>query len=210
MPTTYQEIAEQIAENHFAIVDNFLDAGLIESLRLEMLQLYEQNEFHKAAVGKGESQTVVSEVRGDKIHWLDKKDCSASVKEYFEEISKLRSFLKEFFFLPLNDFEAHFAYYPKQSFYLKHYDQFRGSTNRLLSVVLYINSKWEPKDEGFLRIYKVDNQVEFEDFAPLPGRLAIFRSDTVLHEVLKTNVPRYSITGWLRNNPPEDPIYKLL
>jgi SM-20-related protein len=204
------KIIEELATKHFSIVDNYFDASLITALRNGMLALYNDDHFHKAAVGKGADQTIISEVRGDNIFWLNPEESAESVKRYFSLINELRIEFKRAFFLPLNDFEAHFAFYPKNSFYLKHYDQFRGSNNRLISVVLYLNTKWEEEDNGKLRIYLPSNKDEFLDFAPLPGRLAIFRSDTVLHEVLPTTVPRYSLTGWMRSNPPDTPIYKLV
>jgi len=204
------QIADEIAENHFAIIDNYFPEFLIESLRNELLFYYQQKAFEKAAVGKGDQKQIISEVRGDNIYWLNPEESSNSVKTYFNLVNEMRSFFKKAFFLPLNDFEAHFAYYPKNSFYLKHFDQFKGSNNRLISVVLYLNSTWEEKHNGKLRIYQPSKNNAILDVAPKPGRLALFRSDTVLHEVLETTVPRYSITGWLRSNPTEAPLYKLL
>ncbi|HAJ18613.1 MAG TPA: hypothetical protein DCL95_00870 [Rhodospirillaceae bacterium] len=35
---------------------------------------------------------------------------------------------------------------------------------------------------------------------PAPGRLVVFRSDLVWHEVLPGRKPRWSLTGWLRDD----------
>jgi SM-20-related protein len=36
---------------------------------------------------------------------------------------------------------------------------------------------------------------------PVAKRLLLFKSGSIEHEVLKTNVPRYSLTGWLLHQP---------
>lgn len=41
----------------------------------------------------------------------------------------------------------------------------------------------------------------FVDIEPLAGRLVIFKSEEVLHEVIYTKVSRYSLTGWLLRKP---------
>lgn len=78
-------------------------------------------------------------------------------------------------------------------------DQFNDRSNRLISMVFYLNPNWKPEHEGQLRIYRDDSYVDIE---PIAGRLAIFKSEGVLHEVTYTHVSRYSLAGWLLRKPP--------
>ena len=44
-----------------------------------------------------------------------------------------------------------------------------------------------------------DGSERVEDVLPLGGRLVVFLSEDIPHEVLPTQKERISITGWLRN-----------
>jgi len=97
------------------------------------------------------------------------------------------------------EFEAHFAVYPKGSFYRKHLDQFRGIGNRTLTAILYLNKDWRDEYGGQLRIYTdPDNPAFYVDVSPQGGTLVTFLSARYLHEVLPSTRPRKSITGWFK------------
>ncbi|MDG1995352.1 MAG: 2OG-Fe(II) oxygenase [Emcibacteraceae bacterium] len=101
-------------------------------------------------------------------------------------------------FLGLTSIESHYARYEKGGFYKKHVDAFSGTTNRKVSIVLFLNDHWNPADEGELKLFvgqEHDKQILIK---PQLGTLVIFMSDEVPHEVLKTNCTRYSIAGWFR------------
>lgn len=53
-------------------------------------------------------------------------------------------------------------------------------------------------DGGDLVIYKEDQEIVVE---PIAKRLLLFKSDLIENEALRTNVPRYSLTGWLLHQP---------
>jgi SM-20-related protein len=63
-------------------------------------------------------------------------------------------------------------------------------------MIIYLNEDWNDKDGGELCIYIDDN---FLKIAPKDGISVFFKSSELEHEVLKTNKPRMSITGWLKN-----------
>lgn len=123
---------------------------------------------------------------------------------FIEIMEGLMAELNQLLYLSMKDFECHFALYPPGTFYEKHLDQFHGSRQRKLSFALYLNPDWVPKHGGSLRLHLPEG---ITDLAPLAGNLAIFRSDTVMHEVLSTAVNRYSITGWMRDRPLDFPIF---
>ena len=104
-------------------------------------------------------------------------------------------------FFGLKSFEGHFARYPVGSFYKRHLDQFHAVPHRIVTVILYLNDSWTEADGGQLRMYfpQEDGSERVEDVLPLGGRLVVFLSEEIPHEVLPTHKERISITGWLRN-----------
>jgi hypothetical protein len=79
---------------------------------------------------------------------------------------------------------------------------------RVVTAILYLNDSTPPWEEtangGMLRLYIGANSkddigttaVSVHDIAPVGGRLVLFDSQKVLHEVLATNRDRYAITVW--------------
>jgi len=67
---------------------------------------------------------------------------------------------------------------------------------RTVTTILYLNSGagWAAADGGYLRLYLADGAVL--DVAPLGGRLLIFDSKTLAHEVLPTKRRRTAATVW--------------
>nr|WP_271711558.1 2OG-Fe(II) oxygenase [Marinigracilibium pacificum] len=115
---------------------------------------------------------------------------------FYNEIDRLVETLNRYCFLSINDYEFHFAVYPPGAFYKKHLDQFKTNDGRLMTVICYLNENWDSSFGGELMIYPGDDS---KTIAPLPGRLVLFKSDELPHEVLKTNKDRFSITGWLKH-----------
>jgi len=64
--------------------------------------------------------------------------------------------------------------------------------------LIYLNKNWQKGDGGELVIYKDEQEIIIE---PLGKRLLLIKSDTIEHEVLTTNIQRYSLTGWLLRQP---------
>jgi SM-20-related protein len=87
--------------------------------------------------------------------------------------------------------------YEKGSFYKKHLDQFQNSKTRAFSMIMYLNVDWIAADGGELCIYHDDF---LQTISPQNGKCVFFKSSDLPHEVLVTNAPRLSITGWLKTN----------
>ena len=65
-------------------------------------------------------------------------------------------------------------------------------------MVLYLNKDWNKKDGGLLSLYPEGG--EQKDVSPLGGRMVLFRSDEMEHEVFPSFTrERISIAGWLKN-----------
>jgi SM-20-related protein len=87
--------------------------------------------------------------------------------------------------------------YEKGSFYKRHLDQFRNDNGRAFSMIMYLNADWELKDGGELCVYHAEHT---QTISPQNGKCVFFRSNELEHEVLMTQAPRLSITGWLKTN----------
>eukprot|EP00934_Nitzschia_sp_Nitz4_P003466 Nitzschia sp. Nitz4//scaffold5_size260463//34487//35392//NITZ4_000945-RA/size260463-processed-gene-0.111-mRNA-1//-1//CDS//3329555229//3456//frame0 len=78
--------------------------------------------------------------------------------------------------------------------------------SRKLTCVLYLNPDHEPTDGGDIRFLLLDNRCI--DLSPVGGRLAIFWSDDIPHEVLpcdpSTSHERYALTIWIPDMDPRN------
>ncbi len=200
----FERIADDLATQEFSVVDDFLAPEEVKALKAVFHYHLEQENFKKAGIGTAQHFTVDREVRGDWIRWMDPQDPQEATTAFLERINQLMHGLNRLLFLSLKDFECHFALYPPGSYYEKHIDQFRNADYRKLSFAFYLNEEWQAGDGGELRIYQEQDVI---DIPPLSGRLILFRSDTVAHEVLTTSKDRYSVTGWLRDQPLDLPLF---
>ena len=194
-------ISAEIYQNSYVVVDDFIDEDFRKALLEEQVNLVYQGKFRHAAVGKGGQKQVRTEIRSDEVLWMDADDLSPLQAAYWAKIEEIRQALNRRCFLGLKSFEGHFARYPIGSFYKRHLDQFQAVPHRVVTVILYLNDSWNSEDEGALRMYfpQEDGSERIEDVLPLGGRLVIFLSGEIPHEVLPTKKERISITGWLIN-----------
>lgn len=189
---------ESLAVNDYVIIDNFLGADLLQLVKDEFVILEQKGCFGQAAIGSKNEQKVIQEIRSDLIYWINKNDGILQSKLH-DLFLALKNLINKHCFLSLSDFEFHFAKYPKGSFYKKHLDQFDSRSNRMISVILYLNKDWKEGYGGELKIYPTNE--EPNTIAPLQNRLVMFKSDALPHEVLVSNFERKSITGWMLHQP---------
>ena len=123
---------------------------------------------------------------------------------YLNEMETLRQAMNGLLYLGLRDYECHFSHYPEGAAYQRHRDRFRSDNARTLSTVYYLNEGWTPADGGVLRMHlqNTDGSVRALDIQPDGGRLVLFLSAEIEHEVCVTRRDRYSITGWMRRAAP--------
>ena len=201
MEDLLDHISQEIYSNSYVVVDNFVDESFRKALLKEQTDLLNQGQFKKAAVGKGDLKQVRAEIRSDEVLWMDPTALSSLQAIFWEKIEELRQVLNRRCFLGLKSFEGHFARYPIGSFYKRHVDQFHAVPHRVVTVILYLNESWTEADGGQLRMYfpQEDGSERLEDVLPVGGRLVVFLSEEIPHEVMPTQKERMSITGWLRN-----------
>ena len=195
----YERIAAELADAGWSICADFLPAAQIGALAAELTERCARGEFHRAGIGSGTRHRVEPEIRSDRIHWLEDDAQTAAQKPYFTALDDLRSAINRELFLGLFSFEGQMAIYPPGSFYRRHLDQFEGTAQRKVSVILYLNTDWRDDDGGELRLYLDDtDNAAFIDVPPRAGTLVCFLSDRFYHEVRPATRERLSVTGWFR------------
>ena len=194
MNSVFDHVADGLADHGYAVIDQFLSQQEVDAiLQIEEFQS-EGTGFKKAGIGNSKSLQIQEAVRGDYIQWLEKKNSPVSIQTYLNRLEELVTFLNQALFLSLKDVEVHMTVYPAGSFYKRHLDQFKQDDHRKLSVICYLNNDWKEEQGGQLRMYLPDRSL---DVLPTAGRLVIFRSDQIEHEVLPATRSRLSITGWI-------------
>jgi len=194
MNAVFDAIVDGLAEHGYAVVDQFLSQSEVEAIiAVEEFQTA-ATQFKKAGIGNSKSLQIQEAIRGDYIQWLDKTNSPDAVLVYLNRLEELIQFINRTLFLSLKDIEVHMTMYPAGSFYKRHLDQFKQDDHRKLSMICYLNTDWKEEHGGQLRMHLPDRSL---DILPLAGRLVIFRSDQIEHEVLPSTRPRLSITGWM-------------
>ena len=177
------------------MVDGFVDTELLAQLRSRCSELQSSGALRPARVGRGDKALLAPEVRGDFISWLQQPSRDAE-QILLEKLDVLRSSLNRALMTGLEDFEGHFAVYPRGAAYARHFDRLQNSDLRAISAALYLNDAWQPEDGGQLRLYLGGGRSE--DILPVGGRLVTFLSERFEHEVLPARRERMSFTGWFR------------
>jgi SM-20-related protein len=190
-----ERILEQLRADGISVSDGFLPPPAVRSLAECAASRRARGEFLEARIGADSSLQRREDVRGDLICWLA-GTLSPAEAQILDALEQLRLCLNEGAYLGLLDLEIHYAWYPAGAAYARHVDRPRGRSARRVSLALYLNECRAPADGGALRIQGDDGR--FRDVEPVGGRLVLFLSESREHEVLLTQVPRLSLTGWFR------------
>lgn len=196
----YEKIISDLLEQQYSVVENFFDLSEVEKLRNSLLEKFEEDNFKKAAIGNRTSEVIEKSIRGDFILWLNEAEAGEAEKLFFRKVNDFVDYLNKTCFLGILHKEFHYALYPEGTFYKRHLDTFQNDDRRKLSLVCYLNEQdWKPEYGGELVIYLDEDGKEVEKrIYPLPGRVVIFESQILEHEVKPVKTERLSITGWLK------------
>jgi SM-20-related protein len=178
-----------------SVRDEFLPAPRIRSLIECAHARQARGDFAAARVGSGATLKHREDIRGDYTCWL-REPLYPAERHLLDELEQLRLDLNREAFLGLFELELHYACYPPGAGYGRHVDQPQGTTQRKVSLVLYLNRDWESAAGGELRIF--DPKHRFRDIEPIAGRLVCFLTPGREHAVLPARRERLSISGWFR------------
>lgn len=193
----FEIIIDDLLQKKFSIVDGFFNSEEVEVLRNSLLAKYDADRFKKSAMGNRTNEEIDKTIRGDFILWMDENNANEAEKLFFDRINELVDYLNRTCFLGILQKEFHYAVYPKGTFYKRHLDTFQNDDRRKLSIVCYLNEdNWLSQNGGELTLYTENETV---DLLPLPGRIVVFESQILEHEVKVVKASeRLSITGWLK------------
>lgn len=194
----FEKIAQDLECQGYSIRHGALPLAMTQSLYDYQKAEANKHKFEEAGIGRGDDFLKTDFVRKDEICWINGD--SPVGQDWLNWAGQLQVHLNRRLFLGLFSFESHFAHYAPGAFYKKHYDAFRGEANRVLSVVVYLNSDWTQKEGGELVLYQGDSDQEGIKVTPLFGTIVVFLSEEFPHEVLPACRDRYSVAGWFRVN----------
>lgn len=187
---------DELSNKDYVVIDDFLDKNLfddISSFFETTLPL-----FSKAGIGALDNNTIRHDIRGDYTYWLDRKR-DVSLSGFWTLVDEAIFMFNRYCYLSLSGYEFHLANYPPEAKYKKHLDQFNNRTNRMITVVIYLNNNWKPGDGGELELFLKDGSSKIVE--PIGSRCIFFKSADLPHQVLKSNIDRHSLTGWLLYSP---------
>jgi SM-20-related protein len=196
----YEKIITDLLEKQYAVIEDFFSVPEVEELRNSLLGKYEEDNFKKAAIGNRTNEVIAKSIRGDFILWLNETEAVAAESAFFRKINDFAAYLNSTCFMGILHKEFHYALYPEGTFYKRHLDTFQNDDRRKLSLVCYLNEQdWKPEYGGELVIYRqIDGEEVPVTIYPFPGRVVIFESQVLEHEVKPVKTERLSITGWLK------------
>ena len=186
---------DALQQNGWSQHDAFLPPELSSELAAQCVLAQRAGRMKAAGVGSGRTPNVHSAIRGDSIAWLEAGQ-SGACDQYLALMEALRQQLNRELFLGLDEYESHFALYAPGAFYRTHLDRFRDDDLRTISVVIYLNADWLPGQGGALRLHPEGG--DSVDILPEAGRMVVFLSADMLHEVLPAQRERLSLAGWFR------------
>ncbi|WP_286259520.1 2OG-Fe(II) oxygenase [Pseudoalteromonas apostichopi] len=192
-PLISDSYLDAIEQAGYAVVENAIDENLIADLIADCYRI--NPHFHTAGIGRLTDQQIDKTVRKDKTFWFDSS--SQAQITYLATMEAIKTQLNRNFYLGLFDYECHYAKYQQGDFYKKHFDAFKGRSNRIFTTVCYLNT---PESGGELVIYKPKSKDIEIVIKPQAGLLVMFESERFMHEVLPAHDVRYSIAGWFRKN----------
>ena len=195
-------VMDALRSDGYVVVDDALPAALSRALQQRILAIKNTGDLKVAGIGRRDDHTIARSIRQDSIQWMNRSDASES--GWLTAMEHLRGYANRELLLGLFEYESHFAHYPPGAGYKKHYDAFKGQSNRVLSTVYYLNDNWQPGDGGELAIYDAEEDQLITQVQPVLNRLVIFLSEEFPHEVLPAKNHRYSIAGWFRVNNSRD------
>jgi len=185
----------ELSSGGISIRDQFISDAEVQELRACAHARESRGEFAAARIGGQGAQQRRESIRGDFTCWL-REPLLPMEQVLLRRMEELRLQLNREALLGLFELELHYAKYPPGSAYARHVDQPLGTSQRRVSLVLYLNPEWQRTDGGMLRIH--DAQDGFIDIEPLGGRLVCFLTSGREHEVLEARSDRLSISGWFR------------
>lgn len=195
MQDSFSTLVDSFIDKQVGIADDFLSEALAGHLKQNLTALYANAQLVQAGTGNKADAAMDMLVRGDRIYWLDRAHNDPFEDAFFNLMDEFVVYLNRTCYAGVTGYEFHYTLYEKGKFYKKHVDQFRSDQSRKYSMIVYLNADWKVGDGGELCIHHNNS---LQHVTPVNRKGVFFLSGELEHEVLLTNEPRMSITGWLK------------
>ncbi len=194
MLSPFDILIDSFLADNIGLDKDFLSAVMAAGLKANLLVRISNKELEYAGTGNAALVAHDKKVRGDMIYWLDRKHNDTHENGFLDLMDSFVIYLNSTCYTGITGYEFHYALYETGSFYKKHFDQFKNNTGRRFTMIMYLNEDWKTGDGGELCIH-TDGTTQ--NISPDNRKGVFFKSSELEHEVLVTNKPRISITGWL-------------
>lgn len=194
----------------YVIIDDVISQELQRSIMKQTMDMVSSNVLKPAGTLKSNDPFRDNKARTDLITWLHHNqeegslgilmnDCFSRLGSDISKLMKLKRHWRE------AEYQLAFYYGQCQvpGFYEKHRDAFPDSgindigDQRRITAICYVNHAWNEQDGGSLRIWRgKEDEGQPLDIQPIGGRLVIFFSGAVDHQVLPTYKDRVAVTAW--------------
>lgn len=195
MKHIFNTLINSFIDDEVGIAEDFLSKELSFQLKANLIALYTDRKLSMAGTGNSLLVNYDQLFRSDIIYWLDRAHNNEYENQFFDLMDRFVQHLNDTCYTGIRSYEFHYTMYENGSFYKKHIDQFQNNNSRKYSMVMYLNTEWAPGDGGELSIHHLDR---IQNIDPTNGKIVFFKSSELAHEVLLSNKPRMSITGWLK------------
>lgn len=175
------------------------DPSTLAGAREQLVALQQAGELQRAGINRGNGRRVDDDQRRDLLTWIDAASTSGPLAALVDDFEQLRLTLNRELFAGVRRFELQAACYPGNgSFYRRHLDAFAGSSERVVTAILYLNPGWLPEHGGQLRLWAPDGSTH--EITPELGNWVVFLSQQIPHEVLASFATRWALTAWFRTD----------
>lgn len=199
-------MAQQLTHSGYAVLDSFLDEDAVRAVRAlvdESLASYP--DFLDDGIGWRLPEP--RNARDDVAVWVAPGQRPASDRVFADSLlpafQRLQEELRSFIGLQ-GENETQLAWYAGTGArYMPHIDAMPDddskSSERKITAILYCNPDWALEHGGALRLWLPDHAGGASlDVEPRGGRLLLFLSGCIRHEVLPAYKSRCAVTSWFR------------
>ena len=196
----FEALIKGLIDHNYGTCDDFISPQTVDGLVNNIQKSILFGSMKPSGLGNKATPQQNKKIRGDKINWIEAETENAFELTFLKKIESFILYLNNTCYTSIKSFETHYSNYNKGRFYKRHLDQFKDEKGRQFSIVLYLNSDWKKEDGGLHSLYPEGKETII--ISPLGGRIVLFRSNEMEHEVHPSLTrDRNSIACWLKNTP---------
>jgi SM-20-related protein len=175
MSAIFETLIDALSASGCYIGASIFDDALTARLCARAQQLHRDNALQASRIGRSTQASFAQSVRSDRTLWLDDAPSDSAERDAMVVVNDFRRTINETLFIGARGTELHFAHYAPGAFYRTHRDRFADDDARLVSLVFYLNPRWQHDAGGELVIYDAAIQ-PIHRVSPQAGTMVAFMS----------------------------------